>query len=82
MSAVLRDAPAYASGVYNVPTFFIGKERYAEQTYSVIRDAVERASARAQIERLLRPVPRRLGAACKRSPDRSAERTSDRARVG
>jgi predicted DsbA family dithiol-disulfide isomerase len=34
------DEPAYASGVYNVPTFFIGGERYAEQPYVVLRDAV------------------------------------------
>jgi len=31
---------AHASGVYNVPTFWIGGERYAEQPYSVLRKAV------------------------------------------
>jgi riboflavin biosynthesis pyrimidine reductase len=30
------DEPAYASGVYNVPTYFIGGERLAEQPYSVV----------------------------------------------
>jgi len=34
------DDPAHATGVYNVPTFFIGGDRYAEQPYSVIRKAV------------------------------------------
>lgn len=36
------DDSAYAKGVYNVPTFFIGGERYAEQPYAVLRAAVER----------------------------------------
>jgi predicted DsbA family dithiol-disulfide isomerase/riboflavin biosynthesis pyrimidine reductase len=35
------DDDAYASGVFNVPTFFIGDERYAEQPYSVLKRAVE-----------------------------------------
>jgi len=35
------DDDAYASGVFNVPTFFIGGERYAEQLYSTISDAVK-----------------------------------------
>jgi riboflavin biosynthesis pyrimidine reductase/predicted DsbA family dithiol-disulfide isomerase len=38
---VLFDEPAYASGVYNLPTFFIGGKRYAEQPYEVLRRAVE-----------------------------------------
>lgn len=33
------DDDAYAKGVYNVPTFFIGDERYAEQPLSVLREA-------------------------------------------
>lgn len=33
---------AHAAGVFNVPTFFIGGERYAEQPYSVLRNAVEK----------------------------------------
>jgi predicted DsbA family dithiol-disulfide isomerase len=37
------DDAAYASGVYNVPTFFIGGERYAEQPYAVLRQAMERS---------------------------------------
>ena len=37
------DDEAYASGVYNVPTYWIGGERYAEQPYAVLRKAVERA---------------------------------------
>jgi predicted DsbA family dithiol-disulfide isomerase len=36
------DDDAYASGVYNVPTFFIGSERYAEQPYVVLKKAVEK----------------------------------------
>lgn len=35
------DDPAYASGVYNVPTFFIGEERYAEQPITVLRKAIQ-----------------------------------------
>ena len=34
------DEDAYAAGVYNVPTFFIGEKRLAEQPYSVIRKAM------------------------------------------
>jgi predicted DsbA family dithiol-disulfide isomerase len=34
------DAPAYASGVFNVPTFFIGGQRYAEQPRVVLRKAI------------------------------------------
>jgi predicted DsbA family dithiol-disulfide isomerase/riboflavin biosynthesis pyrimidine reductase len=37
------DAPAYRSGVFNVPTFFVAGERYAEQPYSVLQTAVEAA---------------------------------------
>lgn len=36
------DDDAYASGVYNVPTFFIGENRYAEQPYTVLREAVQK----------------------------------------
>jgi len=35
------DAPAYQSGVFNVPTFYIGGERYAEQPYKVLVKALE-----------------------------------------
>jgi riboflavin biosynthesis pyrimidine reductase/predicted DsbA family dithiol-disulfide isomerase len=35
--------PAYATGVFNLPTFWIGGERYAEQPYRVLADAVLRA---------------------------------------
>lgn len=35
------DDPAYANGVYNVPTFFIGSERYAEQPYTTLAAAVQ-----------------------------------------
>ncbi len=34
------DEPAYDSGVYNVPTFFIGGQRYAEQPYTALQKAV------------------------------------------
>ncbi len=37
---VLFDEPAYASGVWNVPTFWIGGRRYAEQPYRVLRRAL------------------------------------------
>ncbi|MEQ1822273.1 MAG: DsbA family protein [Fimbriimonadaceae bacterium] len=36
------DDEAYASGVYNVPTYWIGGERYAEQPISVLREAIAR----------------------------------------
>ncbi|MBS1705439.1 MAG: DsbA family protein [Armatimonadetes bacterium] len=35
------DEPAYQSGVYNVPTFFIGGDRLAEQPIRVLRRAIE-----------------------------------------
>jgi len=44
---VAYDEDAYASGVYNVPTFFIGKERLAEQPYSVLRSATAKAIEQA-----------------------------------
>lgn len=34
------DEDAYAAGVYNVPTFYIGERRYAEQPYVVLKKAV------------------------------------------
>lgn len=36
------DKPAFATGVYHVPTFFIGDERHAEQPYEVLRQAAMR----------------------------------------
>jgi riboflavin biosynthesis pyrimidine reductase/predicted DsbA family dithiol-disulfide isomerase len=36
------DAPAYRQGVFNLPTFFIGDKRYAEQPYGVLREAMVR----------------------------------------
>ena len=35
------DDEAYSKGVYNVPTFFIGSERYAEQPLSILRAAIK-----------------------------------------
>ena len=35
------DDVSYSLGVYNVPTFFIGEERYAEQPYSALRKAAQ-----------------------------------------
>ena len=35
------DDDAYANGVYNVPTFFIGGEKYAEQSTRVLRAALD-----------------------------------------
>lgn len=40
---VLFDDDANAQGVYNVPTFFIGGKRYAEQPYIVLAKAVKAA---------------------------------------
>lgn len=37
------DDDAYAAGVYNVPTFWIGGERYAEQPYVTLKKAVQSA---------------------------------------
>lgn len=34
------DEPAYASGVYNVPTFYIDGQRYAEEPYMVMKKAM------------------------------------------
>ncbi len=34
------DQPAYATGVYNVPTFWINGDRYAEQPYRVLERAM------------------------------------------
>lgn len=39
------DEPAYATGIYNVPTFIIAGERYAEQPYRVLELAARAASA-------------------------------------
>lgn len=41
---VYFDDDAYASGVYNVPTFFINGEKFAEQPYSVLREAVAKVA--------------------------------------
>jgi len=37
------DEPAYATGIYNVPTFRIGGELYAEQPYTVLEKAMQNA---------------------------------------
>lgn len=34
------DIPAYETGVYNVPTFFIGGKLYAEQPYANLKKAI------------------------------------------
>lgn len=39
------DQPAYDSGVYNVPTYFIAGERYAEQPLGILRNAIIRATS-------------------------------------
>jgi predicted DsbA family dithiol-disulfide isomerase len=41
------DDPAHEKGVYNVPTFFIGGERYAEQPYTVLAAAASKLLAPA-----------------------------------
>lgn len=40
---VAYDDDAYASGVFNVPTFFVGDQRLAEQPYVVLQRAVAQA---------------------------------------
>ncbi|MCC6403314.1 MAG: DsbA family protein [Fimbriimonadaceae bacterium] len=42
---VAFDNDAYSVGVFNVPTFFIGGERYAEQPYVVLHRAVRQVLA-------------------------------------
>lgn len=34
------DVPSYKAGIFNVPTFWIGGNRYAEQPYEVLRNAL------------------------------------------
>ncbi|HZH97458.1 MAG TPA: DsbA family protein [Fimbriimonadaceae bacterium] len=46
------DDDAYAAGVYNVPTFFIDGERYAEQPYEVLRQAVAKAHSLTSDEKV------------------------------
>jgi predicted DsbA family dithiol-disulfide isomerase len=38
---VAFDQPAFETGVYNVPTFWVGAERFAEQPYRVLREALQ-----------------------------------------
>ncbi|MBL8060719.1 MAG: dihydrofolate reductase family protein [Chthonomonas sp.] len=49
---IVYDEPAYASGVYYVPTLFIDGKAYAEQPYSVLRKAVIEALGEPEV----RPV--------------------------
>jgi 2-hydroxychromene-2-carboxylate isomerase len=35
------DDVAYSKGIWNVPTFFIGGKKYAEQPYAVLARAVQ-----------------------------------------
>lgn len=44
---VYFDKPAYAAGIYNVPTFEIGGERLAEQPYGELAVAIETAKTLA-----------------------------------
>lgn len=37
------DEPAHERGIWNVPTFFVGEKRYAEQPYVVLERAVREA---------------------------------------
>ena len=41
------DDEAYRTGIYNVPTFYIGSERYAEQPYIVLQRAMQKAMVAA-----------------------------------
>jgi riboflavin biosynthesis pyrimidine reductase/predicted DsbA family dithiol-disulfide isomerase len=43
------DNDAYNAGVYNVPTFFIGAQRLAEQPYTVLQEAVKEAKTRGDV---------------------------------
>jgi predicted DsbA family dithiol-disulfide isomerase/riboflavin biosynthesis pyrimidine reductase len=42
---VAFDEDAHESGVWNVPTFWIGGDRYAEQPYAVLREAISKLAA-------------------------------------
>jgi 2-hydroxychromene-2-carboxylate isomerase len=37
------DEPAFATGVYNLPTYWIGGERFAEQPMTALRKALQNA---------------------------------------
>jgi riboflavin biosynthesis pyrimidine reductase/predicted DsbA family dithiol-disulfide isomerase len=51
------DDDAYRLGVYNVPTFFIGDQRLAEQPYSVLKRAVEALPSRIYSPIFFPPAP-------------------------
>jgi riboflavin biosynthesis pyrimidine reductase/predicted DsbA family dithiol-disulfide isomerase len=51
------DDPAHENGVFNVPTFFIGSERYAEQPYNVLCSAIQAELAAAVLYRPLSFAP-------------------------
>ncbi len=34
------DEQSYSQGIYNVPTFFVGEDRLAEQPYITVRDKI------------------------------------------
>lgn len=50
------DDPAYAAGVYNVPTFFVGDQRIAEQPYQVIRKAMLELQSEPELTSVYRDV--------------------------
>jgi riboflavin biosynthesis pyrimidine reductase/predicted DsbA family dithiol-disulfide isomerase len=43
------DNDAYAAGVFNVPTFFVGSKKLAEQPYAPILEAVREAKAKGEV---------------------------------
>lgn len=50
------DDPAYASGVYNLPTFFIGEAKFAEQPIGVLREALQKVARRRENFELAEPL--------------------------
>lgn len=50
------DDSAYATGIYNLPTFWIGNQRLAEQPYERIRDAIIREVGCAHLGETPYPV--------------------------
>ncbi|HTQ11547.1 MAG TPA: DsbA family protein, partial [Fimbriimonadaceae bacterium] len=65
------DAPSYAAGIYNVPTFEIGGKRYAEQPYVVLKKAVGEVLGYLGVE-VLGSNDFLLGAGAAASPENAA----------
>lgn len=50
------DDPAHEKGVYNVPTFFIGEQKLAEQPYGLLRKAVIQAQEEGSTSSIYRDL--------------------------